>query len=326
MHNRRNDRRNLFTRHDANPLLTAVDWPYPVNSVFNSAATRLADGTTLLLARCEDMRGISHLCAAHSANGVTDWSVDSEPTFLPDPVNWPEEVWGIEDPRVTWLPEKREFAVAFTSYSRGGPGVSLAFTEDFKTFRRIGMVMSPEDKDAALFPQRFDGRWLLLHRPASENRPAHIWISYSPDLKHWGDSHILLEAREGPWWDARKIGLSTPPVQTDEGWLILYHGVRQTAAGSLYRLGAALLDMDSPSRVLLRSDEWMFGPDAEYERVGDVPDVVFPCGLTKGDDGDTLNLYYGAADSSLCLATASLSQMMDWLKSCGQPGGRFSDL
>ncbi|MFW6189730.1 MAG: glycosidase [Planctomycetota bacterium] len=314
------DGRHLFKRSELNPLLTADDWPYPVNSVFNAGAVRLHDGKTLLLARAEDMRGISHLSAARSGNGVTNWQIDPEPTFLPDPVNWPEEIWGIEDPRITWIPEREEYAIVYTSYSRGGPGVALAFTEDFRHFDRMGMVLSPDDKDAALFPRRFDDRWAVIHRPVSMDRPWHIWLSMSPDLRHWGEARILVQARRGAWWDARKIGLSTPPLETDQGWLIFYHGVRETAHGSLYRLGAALLDKDEPRRVLLRSGEWMFGPEAPYERVGDVADVVFPCGLTLGEDGETLHLYYGAADTSICLATSTLSQVLDWLQTCGRPG------
>jgi predicted GH43/DUF377 family glycosyl hydrolase len=159
------DGRRLFVRSEHNPLLRAEDWPYPVNTVFNAGAARLRSGETLLLARCEDLRGLSHLCAARSADGVTNWRVDPEPTFLPDLKNYPEELWGIEDPRITWVPDQQEYAIAYTAYSAGGPGVSLAFTRDFRELRRMGMIMSPDDKDAALFPRRFDGRWVLIHRP-----------------------------------------------------------------------------------------------------------------------------------------------------------------
>ncbi|MHC4591629.1 MAG: glycoside hydrolase family 130 protein [Planctomycetota bacterium] len=304
----------FFQRSEHNPILTAHDWPYPVNSVFNAGAVRLDAGQTLLLARTEDLRGISHICAARSDDGVTGWQVDSTPTLLPDPANYPEEVWGIEDPRITYLPESEQYAVAYTSYSRGGPGVSLAFTQDFRSFRRMGMVLHPDDKDAALFPRRFDGRWALIHRPSSPHRPAHIWLSFSPDLKHWGDFQILLEAREGGWWDAGQVGLAVPPIETERGWLILYHGVKRTAAGALYRLGAALLDLEDPAKVIRRGSEWVFGPGEDYERVGDVADVVFPCGTTLADDGDTLRLYYGAADTAMCVATASLAELMDWLE------------
>src|SRR5512136_1331545 len=116
----------LLRRHYHNPILTANDWPYPINSVFNAGATRLPDGTTLLLCRVEDRRGHSHFCAARSVNGVDDWKIDPEPTLLPDPQNHPEELWGIEDPRITFVPELEKYVVTYVSYSRGGPGVSLA--------------------------------------------------------------------------------------------------------------------------------------------------------------------------------------------------------
>jgi predicted GH43/DUF377 family glycosyl hydrolase len=229
----------LFVRSGRNPILSAADWPYPVNTVFNAAATRLLDGTTLLLCRVEDRTGHSHLCAARSKNGVDGWQVDSQPTLKPDTENFPEEVWGIEDPRITYLPELKKYAVVYTSFSRGGPGVSIALTEDFRTFERLGVVMPPEDKDAALLPRRIDGRWVLIHRPSTP-LGAHIWSSYSPDLRHWGSHKLLLQARRGAWWDANKIGLSPPLIETPRGWLMIYHGVRQTAAGGLYRLGLAL--------------------------------------------------------------------------------------
>lgn len=315
-------RRRLLRRHPRNPLLTAYDWPYFVNTVFNAGAVRLPSGETLLLCRVEDCSGRSHLCAARSAGGVSDWRIDSEPTFVPEPQQYPEEVWGIEDPRVIWVPEMEKYAVTYTCYSPRGPGVSMALTADFSRFERLGNVMPAENKDASLLPRRFAGRWALIHRPVPAGGRAHIWISFSPDLKHWGDHRVLLEARDGPYWDACKIGLSPPLVETPEGWLMMYHGARQTAGGCLYRLGLALLDLENPAECLMRGDRWIFGPEAPYERVGDVGDVVFPCGYTIGEDGDTINLYYGAADTSIALATGSILEMLDWLKQHSIPGGK----
>jgi predicted GH43/DUF377 family glycosyl hydrolase len=176
--------------------------------------------------------------------------------------------------------------------------------------------MPPEDKDAALFPVRFKGLWAMLHRPVAKypTIESHIWLSYSPNLKHWGDHQELIHARRGSWWDASKIGLSAPPIQTDYGWMVLYHGVRTTASGSIYRLGLVLLDIEDPGRVIRRSDEWIFGPKASYEREGDVDDVVFPCGWLEKDD--TIFMYYGAADSCIALATAKRSDVLDYLLKC----------
>ena len=159
----------LFQRHESNPILTAADWPYPAHTVFNAGATRLRDGTTLLLCRVEDRRGHSHLCAARSRNGVDEWTIDAEPTLRPDPEQYPEELWGIEDPRITFVEELGRYVVAYTAYSRGGPGVALALTDDFLRFERLGLVMQPDDKDAALLPRRINGSFALLHRPVTDS-------------------------------------------------------------------------------------------------------------------------------------------------------------
>jgi beta-1,4-mannooligosaccharide/beta-1,4-mannosyl-N-acetylglucosamine phosphorylase len=304
-------REELIRRFEGNPLLDAARWPYTVNAVFNPGVAQL-DGETLLLARVEDRTGISHFAVARSPNGLTDWTVDGNGRLPPDLESETEE-FGIEDARITQVDE--DYLIVYTGYSGHGPLVCLATTRDFQSYERRGVIMPPEDKDAALFPRRFDGRWALIHRPvsATPRHAAHIWLSWSPDLRHWGDHAILLRAREGAWWDAHKVGLCAPPLETPEGWLLLYHGVRTTAAGSIYRLGLALLDAEHPDRVIARSSEWIFGPDAPYERIGDVDQVVFSCGWRLLDDGDTLRIYYGAADTSICVATASLAALLRWL-------------
>ena len=308
----------LFVRYERNPILTADQWPYQANAVFNAAATEF-QGETLLLVRVEDMRGMSHLTVARSRNGFTDWRIDPEPTLVPEVERYPEELWGIEDPRIVYLEESGESAVAYTAFSEGGPLVALALTRDFRSFKRLGAVMPPEDKDASLFPRRFDGRWVMIHRPmpVSKTDGAHMWISYSPDMIHWGEHKILFKARRGGWWDARKIGLSTQPIETDEGWLIIYHGVRETAAGNLYRIGLALLDLEDPSKVIYRSNQWVFGPREPYERTGDVADVTFPCGAIYDKKQDLLRMYYGAADTCMAVATAKMSDLLEFLKRGG---------
>ncbi|MFM9873292.1 MAG: glycosidase [Fimbriimonadaceae bacterium] len=302
----------LLHRHPNNPILTAADWPYPAHSVFNPGAVMLKDGTTLLMCRVEDRRGISHLCAARSANGIDGWVIDQKPTFEHDPMNYPEEMWGIEDPRITYMPELEEYLLTYTAFGKSGPGVAIASTEDFVTFERYGLVMNPDDKDAALFPRRFDGEFAMIHRPSTEFT-ANMTISFSPDLRNWGGQKLLMPARRGAWWDANKIGLSPPPIETEKGWLVMYHGVRRHASGSIYRLGLALFDLEHPEICLKRGQSWIFGPETMYELVGDVGSAVFPCGYTILADGDTVNFYYGAADSSICLATASIQKMLEWL-------------
>ena len=306
-----------FKRHAGNPILTVSQWPYSMNTVFNAGSTMLADGTTLLLCRVEDRRGQSHLCAARSSDGIDGWEIDQRPTLVPDPANYPEEEWGLEDPRVVYLNDLKKYAITYTSYSAVGPLVSMALTEDFRTFERLGAVLPPWNKDAAVFPRKINGRYVMLHRPMGPEMGAHIWITYSHDLVRWGQHRLVLKSRRGGWWDAVKIGLSPPPIETERGWLILYHGVRKSASGLIYRLGAALLDIDDPSRCLLRGDEWIFAPEEPYEMIGDVDDVVFPCGFTIAPDGDTINIYYGAADSSIALATGSIRELLAWLEEHG---------
>jgi len=312
---KQNSSYDLFQRHPGNPILSVDDWPYKANSVFNAAAAEV-DGKILLLARVEDFRGMSHLTLARSDDGISNWQINKEPSLKPEPEKYPEELWGIEDPRITQLEEMNKWAICYTAYSKGGPLVSLAMTSDFKSFERLGPVMPPEDKDAALFPVKFNGLWAMLHRPVSMAAilGAHIWLSFSPNLKHWGEHQEIIQARDGGWWDANKIGLCAPPMQTKEGWLILYHGVRTTASGSIYRLGLALLDLENPAKVIRRTDEWIFGPKAHYEREGDVDDVVFPCGWLKRDN--KVFMYYGAADSRICLAIADFNELLDVVLVC----------
>jgi predicted GH43/DUF377 family glycosyl hydrolase len=309
------DHGELFVRYLRNPILTAEDWPYKTNSVFNPAAV-VIDGITLLLVRVEDHRGFSHLTVARSKNGIDNWEIDSQPTFFPDPLHYPEEIYGLEDPRITYLDELGKWAITYTAFSDSGPLPSLALTEDFREFDRIGPILPPDNKDAAIFPVKFKGKWAMLHRPAPtiHSLKANIWISFSSDMKSWSDHQVLLYAREGGWWDAYKIGLSPQPIYTPEGWLIMYHGVRQTSPKRVYRLGLALLDLEDPTIVLRRSEGWVFGPREMYERSGDVNDVVFPCGWVVYKD--ELRVYYGGADTSVSLATAKMKDIMDYILSC----------
>lgn len=303
--------RELFHRHPGNPILTAEDWPYPVNAVFNPGAAAL-DGETALLARVEDRRGISHLTVARSANGVDGWSIDTEPLLAPAP-DVTSEQWGFEDPRLVWVEELNRWVITGTAYGPAGPAVFLATTEDFTTVERYGIVRHPEDKNAALLPQRIDGRWVLLHRPKTEFGGARgeILLSRSTDLVSWSSPEQVLQPRNGAWWDSLRIGMGPPPLRTEHGWLLVYHGVKETVSGEVYRVGLALLDLDEPTRVLRRLPTWVLAPLAPYERTGDVPNVVFPCGLIHDPASGECRLYYGAADSSICLATGRLDDLLE---------------
>jgi predicted GH43/DUF377 family glycosyl hydrolase len=307
------DSSTLLTRYAGNPVLSPERWPYPVNAVMNAGAARVG-GQTVLLCRVEDRRGFSHLTCARSRDGASNWVVDEGPALAYDGER-PEEEWGLEDPRITYVEELGHWIIAYTAFGPAGPGVSLARTEDFRSFERLGPVMTPDDKNAALLPRRIGGDWVLFHRPTSVEG-ADVWLSRSSDLRSWRSPERVLNRRRGGWWDSARVGMGPPPLETEDGWLVVYHGVRQTVAGGLYRAGLALLDRENPSVVLRRSDEWVLGPSADYEVTGDVPNVVFPCGLVHDEDTDRLFLYYGAADTRVGLATAALSDVMEYLRGC----------
>lgn len=313
-----NGARELFERSAANPILVAEQWPYPVNTVFNPGATRVGE-ETVLLCRVEDQRGISHLTVARSTDGLTGWRVDPQPLLADDPDSH-VAAWGVEDARITRVDELDGWLIAYTAYGPEGPCVALARTADFRTVEQLGVAMSPEDKNAALLPRRVDGQFVLFHRPVSRtSRRADVWLSYSADLHSWTTPEPVFAVRPGPWWDAARIGMGPPPIETEHGWLGVYHGVKAMVNGAIYRVGLVLLDLENPARVLRRSDSWVFAPASSYEMTGDVPNVVFPTGLVHDPDTDELRLYYGAADTSIAVAVAQLPAVMEYLLSCPQP-------
>ena len=306
----------MFTRNPHNPILTGNDLPI-ANSIFNPGATLLADGRTALLVRVEDQRGLSCIFVARSANGVTNWVVDPQPMLAPDATQPPWE-WGFEDARVVYLPERDRYAITCTAYGSFGPSVYLALSRDLISIEHGCVVMPPEDKNAALFPRRIGGQWLLLHRPVSSSTGnADIWLSRSDDLESWRLPEQLMITRATGWWDSSRIGIGPPPIETAEGWILIYHGVRNTTAGALYRVGAVLLDLDKPWIVRRRLPHWILGPTEPYERTGDVGNVVFPCGAIQRTDTGLIDLYYGGADTVVCLATCSEAELLAELLASG---------
>ena len=300
----------IFKRCKHNPILTYHDMPYLCQAVFNPGAV-LVDGKTLLLLRVEDLEGKSHLTVARSDDGIANWQIETEPLLASSDGANPFEEFGCEDPRVTYVEDLGKWVIAYTAYSPFGAGVALATTEDFKSVERIGLVLAPNNKDAAVFPRKINGSFWMLHRPVA-GTIEHIWLTESDDMIHWGRPWCVIMERGGPMWDGCKVGANTVPIETKEGWLILYHGVKQFASGPTYRVGAALLDLEDPHRMIARLPHWVLGPHAHYEATGAVPNVVFPCGHTVV--GDDIRVYYGAADTCVCMATGHISEILDLLK------------
>jgi predicted GH43/DUF377 family glycosyl hydrolase len=296
----------IFHRSDLNPIIRPGNMPVPAAAVLNPGAAEQGEDVVLLL-RVENRNGYSDIFVARSSNGVDGWRIEDEPILRHGQRRWRYEQWGCEDPRVTYLAEERRWYITYTAYSQYGCAVALARSEDLVTAQRIGLIFSPNNKDAALFPQRFEGKWAVLHRPDAGGI-EHIWSAYSPDLTHWGEPHCVLPEGGGAAWDAVKVGTGPPPILTDHGWLLIYHGVKAYGGGFVYRAGLALLDRDVPHKLLARSSGWFFQARETYEVSGLVPNVVFPTGLLLR--GDELWMYYGAADNWVCLATAKLQDVL----------------
>ncbi|HUT75368.1 MAG TPA: glycosidase [Armatimonadota bacterium] len=300
----------IFTRHGRGPLLTPKDLPIEVDAVFNPGVAEV-DGEVVLLLRIEDRTGISQIRVARSANGVDNWKIADKPLLEPDLPEFPFEEWGCEDARVTRT-GPREWVIAYTAYSRYGPAVALATTSDFDSVTRLGVMLPPTNKDAAVFPQAFDGTQILLHRPVTGGQ-EHIWYACSSaGFSYWSQPGVLLADRGGPWWDGLRIGVGAPPIRTAEGWLLIYHGVKDMAGRPVYRLGLALLERDNPRRAIARASQWVFAPEADWEQRGLIPNVVYTCGaLVRGDE---VWMYYGAADTVIGLARATLSDLLAFVR------------
>ncbi|MBE0536496.1 MAG: glycosidase [Phycisphaerae bacterium] len=300
------DRQEIFHRSPHNPILTPHDLPFRAVGVLNPGAAE-RDGEVILLLRVENVNGISDIYRARSRNGATDWQIDKEPVLRHGLKEWHYEEWGCEDARVTYVPEDACWYVTYVAFSQMGPAVAIARTTDMENFERLCLLGATNDKDGVLFPARFGGDYAILHRPDAGGY-QHIWSAYSRDLIRWGEPHVVLQERGGPEWDAVRVGAGPPPIRTAKGWLLIYHGVKTYGAGPLYRAGVALLDSDVPYKVVARSHEFVFQPEAPYELSGLLPNVVFPTGaLIRGDE---IWMYYGAADRCVGLATAKLSDLL----------------
>jgi len=297
--------RDVIHRWENNPVITPEDIPFPCNTVFNAAAAKTDAGEYILLLRVEDLQGKSVFALACSEDGL-HFTVADEPIMTPATEGEFAiyERKGIEDPRISRL--DGEYYVIYTAASRYGPRLALARTEDFRSFERVALISEPDNKDGVLFPRKISGRYARLDRPMF-GHTGNIWVSYSPDLIHWGESRICMPIRD-ELWDSWRVGASAQPIETEYGWLEIYHGVKQTAGGPIYRLGAALLDLEKPSRVLCRTAIPILTPREYYERVGDVNNVVFSCGAVMEDE--EIRIYYGAADTAICVGMARLDELL----------------
>ncbi len=297
----------LVTRYSRNPILTKNDIPYEVATVHNAGVTKY-NGEYIMLFRSHKHNGRSILGLAHSTDGF-HFKVDEKPFMEPvtTGVFAEYEEFGVEDPRITFI--DGEYLITYSAYSRHGVRIGLAKTSDWKTVERFSLITEADYRNVVIFPEKFNGLYARLDRPHSEIAPWSVWISYSPDLRYWGSSKLIMKP-EPYHWDEMKIGPGAPPIKTKRGWLNIYHGVFPTMNGCVYRLGVALHDLHDPSKIIGVGDNWILQPEEPYETTGYVHNVVFTCGAIAENDG-TIKLYWGGADTVMCAGTAKKDDLID---------------
>ncbi len=297
----------LVKRYNNNPVLTKDNVPYPVATVHNAGVIKFND-KYMMLFRSHKPNGRSILGLAESDDGY-NFRVHDKPFMTPatEGVFREYEEYGVEDPRIIFL--DGEYLITYSAYSRHGVRVGLAKTRDFKSLERFSLITEADYRNVVIFPEKFNGLYARLDRPHSEISPWSIWISYSPDLKYWGESKLIMKPVQYHW-DEMKIGPGAPPIKTSRGWLNIYHGVFPTMSGSIYRLGVALHDIENPSKIIAVGDEWILQPEETYEITGYVSNVVFTCGAVSEKDG-SVKIYWGGADKVMCVGTASLEALVD---------------
>lgn len=297
----------LVERYTGNPILTPADIPYPVETVHNAGMAKY-NGKYMMLFRSHRANGRSILGLAESDDGFR-FVARREPFMIPGTggVFAEYEAFGVEDARICQIDE--DFLITYSAYSRHGVRIGLAKTRDFKSVERVALITQADLRNVVLFPARFGGRYARLDRPHSEVSPWSIWVSYSPDLVHWGDSRVMMKPVQYHW-DEMKIGPGATPIRTPRGWLHIYHGVFPTMDGSVYRLGVALHDLSDPGNVIGVCDRWILQPEDLWEVTGYVHNVVFTCGAIPEDDG-TVKIYWGGADKVMCVGTAVIEELVD---------------
>lgn len=298
----------VFTRFPGNPVVTAAAVPR-ANSIHNSAIVKRGEGDWAGVFRVDEIDLAFRLHVGFSRDGL-EWELDPEPLRLrsDDP-----DVFATEqsyDPRLTRIGDT--WYLTWCNQGPQGPKIGLATTEDFETFVQWEDPLPPANRNCVLFPRLVDGRYAILHRPSDRGHTpfGDVFYASSPDLVDWGRHRHVFGPRRG--WQSLKVGPGPHPIETDAGWLLLYHGVWQSCNGYLYYVGGALLDLDEPWRVLHRTRDYLLGPSEPYERVGDVPNVCFPTSAIV--EGDELRLYYGAADTCVAMATAKLSELVAFVQ------------
>jgi beta-1,4-mannooligosaccharide/beta-1,4-mannosyl-N-acetylglucosamine phosphorylase len=298
-------------RFSGNPI---IGWnPMPgVARIFNSAVLP-HKGQFIGAFRTEHTNGIPLIHFGHSKDAIK-WEIDEKDIEWHDENGKPFPTTYAYDPRFIKI-DGVFYAMWCTDFDGGGPTIGLGMTRDFKTWTRLPNVFIPFNRNGVLFPRKINGEYYMFSRPSDTGHTpfGDIFLSRSKDLIYWG-RHALVMKRGGAWWQGLKIGAGPAPIETDEGWLLYYHGVVNTCNGYVYSAGAALLDLENPSKVIYRSSDYLLTPEKEYETVGFVPNVCFPCAALTDAATGRIAIYYGAADTYTAIAFTTVEETIEFLK------------
>ena len=299
--------KSIFKRYSKNPILRPEDMPSDCFAVYNGGVVK-THGGYIALVRTEDSVRYQRVWGARSSDGYRFFP-DPEPVrFIADDMEQYRKYTADSffDPRIN--PVEGKFYITYAAYTfRYGCRIGIGETEDFRTVRHISFPHHMQNRNAVLFPEKINDMYVMLHRPETGGT-GNLWISRSPDLRFWGDCEVVADRGSGRW-DSIKIGAGTPPLKTSRGWLVVTHAVDSNCSGQFYTVGAVLLDLQEPSKLVARS-RMLMCPEMPYETNGFAPNVVFPCGAVPEPDG-SLKLYYGAADNFECLAEATVQALLD---------------
>ena len=302
--------RNIW-RYSNNPIIERDEIPSS-NSIFNSAVTKFKN-TFAGVFRCDNRAREMRLHVGFSRNGI-EWSINPDPIQF---VSEDEEIQNLGygyDPRITFI-EDRYYITWCNDYH--GPTIGVAYTFDFRDFYQMENAFLPFNRNGVLFPRKINGKFFMLSRPSDNSHTAFgdIFCSQSEGLVFWGNHrHVMSPIKEKTSWQSLKIGAGSVPIETTEGWLLFYHGVLNSCNGFVYSTGAALLDLERPWIVRKRSKNYLLSPQKQYECVGDVPNVVFPCACLVEAKSGRIAVYYGAADTVTAIAFTTIEEIDKFLK------------
>jgi beta-1,4-mannooligosaccharide/beta-1,4-mannosyl-N-acetylglucosamine phosphorylase len=300
---------DVVWRYSGNPVIPRDLIPSS-NSIFNSAVVPF-EGQFAGVFRCDDKRRAMQLHRGRSADGI-NWEIENERIqWVCDDPEVGQWVYGY-DPRVVWLEDR--YYITWCNGYQGWPTIGVGYTHDFETFYQVENAFLPYNRNGVLFPRQINEKFAMLSRPSDRGHTpfGDIYYSESPDMTHWGRHRFVMGTKGG--WQSTKIGAGPIPIETNEGWLLIYHGVLTSCNGFVYSMGAALLDLDRPYKVIHRSAPYLMSPQRLYECVGDVPNVVFPCAALVDGATGRLAIYYGGADTVVALAFARVDELLDFVQ------------